>query len=64
MDRNDKLHRIQILKDRHKHMHSLVEALEAERAPEESITKAKREKLNLKDEIASIEKQLNQGILQ
>lgn len=63
MDRNDKLHRIQILKDRHKHIHSLVEALEAERAPEEFITKTKKEKLKLKDEIVSIEKELNQGIL-
>tara|TARA_R100000951_G_C2494014_1_gene135345 strand:- start:191 stop:388 length:198 start_codon:yes stop_codon:yes gene_type:complete len=65
MNKDSKLHRIRILKDQHKHQHNLVEALEAERAPEEAIAKAKRKKLSLKDEIVSIETQLqDEGITQ
>lgn len=48
-------HRIEILTVRHKKQHSIVEALEAEKAPEKAIQTAKIEKLNIKDEIAALE---------
>jgi uncharacterized protein YdcH (DUF465 family) len=35
----------------HNHHHKLIEAAEAEKAPEEFIKKLKVEKLNLKDKI-------------
>ena len=46
--------RIKWLHGKHKHLHAMIEAAEAEKAPEEYITKLKKEKLLLKDEIALI----------
>ena len=43
--------RIEEVTKAHKHQHSIVETLEAEKAPEETITKAKIVKLKLKDEL-------------
>ena len=43
--------RIEILETKHKDIHSRIEALEAEHAPDEFIAKLKKEKLALKDEI-------------
>lgn len=51
-------HRIDLLKARHKKQHSIVEALEAEKAPEKVIQAAKKEKLRIKDEIATLEASL------
>jgi hypothetical protein len=42
---------IESLKKKHKHLHQTIEALEAEKAPDEVITRQKREKLALKDKI-------------
>ena len=39
------------LQKKHKHLHSLVEAAEAEKAPDIYVNKMKREKLMIKDEI-------------
>ena len=46
--RLDSLHR------KHKKLHATIEALQAERAPEEYIIPLKKEKLALKDEIARL----------
>jgi len=46
---------LQHLKDRHKHLHNLIEAAEAEKAPEDFIKNLKVEKLEIKDKIARIE---------
>jgi hypothetical protein len=54
-EKEDWSHRLQFLREAHKRQHALVEALEAERAPERSIIEAKRKKLQLKDQIAHIE---------
>lgn len=58
MDIENTKHRIEILTVRHKKQHSIVEALEAEKAPEKAIQTAKIEKLNIKDEIAGLESAL------
>lgn len=50
--------RISILKNRHKEIHKIIEALEAERAPDTSIRNRKKEKLSLKDQIDSLTSQL------
>lgn len=55
MDTNTRLKRLNYLKQKHKNQHSIVEALEAEKAPDDSISAAKRVKLSIKDEIFSIE---------
>jgi uncharacterized protein YdcH (DUF465 family) len=47
--------RLEYLKARHKQVHDMIEALEGEKAPEETILHQKRVKLSIKDEIASIE---------
>lgn len=47
--------RLEWLKASHKHQHSLVEALEAEKAPDTSIMSAKKKKLIIKDQIAQLE---------
>jgi hypothetical protein len=52
--------RLQVLKDRHKKQHDIVEALEGEKAPEKIIKKAKLEKLTIKDEIVSLEAALEE----
>lgn len=50
--------RLRFLKDQHKRQHAIVEALEAEKAPEETIKNHKRLKLSIKDEIAELEKEM------
>ena len=50
--------RLLFLKDQHKRQHKMVEALEAEKAPEEKIKNHKRLKLSIKDEIVSLEQKL------
>ena len=55
MDIKNTEYRIELLKKKHKRQHSIVEALEAEKAPEKAIQKAKVEKLLIKDEIAGLE---------
>ena len=50
--------RIRFLKDQHKRQHDIVEALEAEKAPEEAIKNQKRLKLSIKDEITVLENEL------
>ena len=49
------LHRINVLKTKHKDLHARVEAAEAENAPDEFLTSMKKEKLRLKDEIERLE---------
>ncbi len=44
---------------KHNHQHAMVEALEAEKAPEESIKRAKIEKLKLKDEIENLKRMVS-----
>jgi hypothetical protein len=53
-------HRIELLKVRHKKQHSVVEALEAENAPDTAIKNAKLEKLKIKDEITLLETSLSE----
>ena len=48
--------RIEDVTKAHKYQHSVVETLEAEKAPEETITKAKIVKLKLKDELEYLHK--------
>lgn len=50
--------RVLFLKDLHKTQHKIIEALEAERAPEEIIARHKKLKLSIKDEIYSLEQQM------
>lgn len=50
--------RIESLERKHKILHDTVEALEAERAPDEIVSKMKIEKLHIKDEIAKLKEQL------
>ena len=47
------------LEKKHKHQHAIVESLEAEKAPEESIKRAKIEKLKLKDEIENLKRMVS-----
>lgn len=47
------------LENKHKHQHDIVESLEAEKAPEESIRRAKIEKLKLKDEIENLKRMVS-----
>jgi len=49
------LHRIDVLKTKHKDLHARVEAAEAENAPDQFLTSMKKEKLRLKDEIDRLE---------
>jgi len=51
----DILHRIDVLKTKHKELHARVEAAEAENAPDQFLTSMKKEKLKLKDEIDRLE---------
>jgi len=48
-------HRIDVLKTKHKELHSRVEAAEAENAPDQFLVTMKKEKLKLKDEIEHLE---------
>ena len=52
--------RLEHLEDAHKHQHKMVEALEAEKAPDEIIKKAKIEKLRIKDMIAHLKGEVNE----
>lgn len=54
--------RLEFLKKQHEKQHKIVEALEAEKAPEEAIKQQKRIKLAIKDEIAQIENQMKEGV--
>tara|TARA_B100002019_G_C21071495_1_gene499250 strand:+ start:570 stop:800 length:231 start_codon:yes stop_codon:yes gene_type:complete len=47
--------RIQWLKEKHREHHKMIEAAEAEKAPDEFITRLKKEKLQYKDEIERLE---------
>ena len=47
-------HRVEVLQKKHKELHNRVEALEAEHAPDEYITKVKKQKLAIKDEIEEL----------
>jgi hypothetical protein len=58
MDTETRLRRLEFVKSKHKKQHAIIEALEAENAPDDSIGYAKRLKLSLKDEIASLETML------
>lgn len=49
---------LRFLKDQHKKQHDIIEALEAEKAPEEAIKKHKRLKLSIKDEITALETEM------
>ena len=49
------LHRIDVLKTKHKDLHARVEAAEAENAPDQFLKGMKKEKLKLKDEIERLE---------
>lgn len=53
-----KVDRLASLERKHKQLHSKIDALEAEKAPDKYITPLKVEKLKIKDEIAKLSKQL------
>jgi|TARA_R110000803_G_C11824077_1_gene302341 hypothetical protein len=55
MNNEEKTYRINLLQNRHSKLHKTIEALEAEKAPEISVKRAKIEKLKLKDEITHLE---------
>lgn len=59
MKEEDYTHRLGLLKDRHKNLHSVIEALEAEKAPDKYIKKFKVDKLKLKDEISIIQERIS-----
>jgi len=50
--------RLKFLKTQHKKQHDIIEALEAEKAPEEIVKNHKRLKLSIKDEIIAIESEM------
>jgi hypothetical protein len=50
--------RLVSLQKKHKHLHSLVEAAEAEKAPDIYVSRMKREKLMIKDEIIELQKKV------
>ena len=51
--------RLMSLEEAHRYQHSIVEALEAENAPDDIVKKAKIVKLNLKDQIEEIKLKVN-----
>ena len=55
MDTDSRRKRLAYIKKKHQKQHDIVEALEAENAPPEAISRAKRIKLSMKDEISSLE---------
>jgi hypothetical protein len=59
MTKENDEYRLELLKKRHKHLHAVVEALEAEKAPEKHTKKIKVEKLSVKDEITKIESKIS-----
>jgi hypothetical protein len=50
--------RLEALRYKHNNLHSKIEALEAEKAPDKYIKPLKKEKLLLKDQIEKIKKEL------
>jgi hypothetical protein len=57
---NDKIERrLKHLEDAHKHQHAIVEALIGEKAPDQHISKAKKEKLRIKDMITTLKETVN-----
>lgn len=58
MNKEKRESRLRFLKDQHKRQHRIIETLEAEKAPEETIKNHKRLKLSIKDEIAEVEKEM------
>jgi hypothetical protein len=62
MNIENKKHRLELLQKKHDLQHSMVEALEAEKAPEKTINRAKQEKLALKDEITTLKKELGDNL--
>jgi len=62
MNIENKKHRLELLQKKHDLKHSMVEALEAEKAPEKTINRAKQEKLALKDEITTLKKELGDNL--
>lgn len=50
--------RLESLRYKHESLHSKIEVLEAEKAPDKYITPLKKQKLKLKDEIEKIKKEL------
>jgi hypothetical protein len=59
MTKENDEYRLGLLKKRHKHLHAVVEALEAEKAPEKHTKKIKVEKLSVKDEITRLESKIS-----
>lgn len=51
--------RLKHLEDSHSHQHNIVETLIAEKAPEYTIIKAKKEKLRIKDMIENLKGNIN-----
>ena len=50
--------RIESLERQHKELHAQIEALEAEKAPDEYVTPLKIRKLRIKDEIENVRKSI------
>ena len=50
----DSQRRIEVLEQKHKDLHKHIEVMEVENAPEHYITKLKKEKLAVKDEITRL----------
>jgi hypothetical protein len=50
--------RLESLQRKHRILHNTVEALEAENAPEKYITPVKKQKLQIKDEMCHLRKQI------
>jgi hypothetical protein len=60
----DKVSRLEHLRKEHRKIHEVIEALEGEKAPEETIIHQKKIKLSIKDEIAQIENELKtEGVI-
>lgn len=49
---------LESLKKKHKDLHSIIESLEAEKAPVHCINNKKKEKLMIKDKISFMEKKV------
>tara|TARA_B100000424_G_scaffold269373_1_gene266179 strand:+ start:719 stop:898 length:180 start_codon:yes stop_codon:yes gene_type:complete len=57
-----KTDRISVLKEKHQELHLLIEAAEAENAPDEWVQRKKKEKLAIKDEIESIYRSISEQL--
>ena len=51
-------HYIEQLKEKHIHIHKMIEAAESEKAPDEYVKRLKKDKLQLKDDIQFNQKRL------